>query len=82
MKPPPFTVHRTHGNNLPVWREFRQNHTFVSTVVGKIRGDSAPLIRDLQILTGAEVRHAAGGRLQLDGDHYILVKKYLDSVGF
>ena len=51
-------------------------------MVGKIKGDSLPLKRDLEILTGVSVNYAPGGRLRLDGDHYVLVKKYLDSVGF
>ena len=75
-------VRRTQGNHLPVWRQYRQNETYVSTMVGKIRGDSLPLKRDLEILTGVKVNSVSGGRLRLDGDHYILVKKYLDSIGF
>ena len=78
---PPFVVRRTGSNNLPVWREPRQNNTLMSTMVGKIRGDSFPLRRDLRILTHSEVEDIGSGKLRIRGDHYVLVKKYLQSIG-
>jgi len=81
-KPPPFLVRRTQSNQLPVWREARQNGNLVSTFVGKIRGNTIPLKRDLEILTRARVEQIDGSKLRLNGDHYVLVKKYLDSIGF
>ena len=85
----PFAVRRTQSNHLPVWRETRQNGFFISTFVGKIRGDILPLKNDIEKLLDYRARveiiksdASKFPRLKIRGDHYVIIREYLDSIGF
>jgi translation initiation factor 1 (eIF-1/SUI1) len=77
----PFLVKRTVNNHLPVWREFKQNKTRVDTMIGKIKGNAATLKQDLRILTKARIGIEKDGKMRLQGDHFGIVKQYLQSIG-
>ena len=82
MLRPAFAVRRTAGNYLPIYKIGRDNGTLVYTVIKKIKGDIGALSSDLKTLTRSEVLNCPDGSLKLKGDHRMMVKRYLESLGF
>jgi len=79
---PPFSIRRTVGNHLPVYKLNEIGGTFAVTVVKKIKGQIEPLRRDLSILTRSQAQAFSDGSIKIQGDHKVMVRKYLEGLGF
>lgn len=82
MKPPPFKIFRTCGNHLPVYKKLEKNRSIAFTIVNKLQGDVEPLKKDLQFITNQRCQSLPGGKIKLSGDHRIIIKQYLEGLGF
>lgn len=78
----PFAVDRTEvGASLPVYTEFKGGRTKIVTILRKCRGDISSLKRDMEKIVGKPVA-VRPGKLVVDGNYHIVLKKWLAGLGF
>lgn len=89
VKPPaarpdlPFFVERTgSAAALPVYTEFKAGRTKVVTILRKIGGDVASLKADLEVVCGGEPAIVRPGKLVVNGNYSLRVKRWLLGLGF
>jgi len=76
-----FWIERTKNGELPVYTDYKQSGTRVSTVVRKFRGNVQELMEGLQkVVPGAQVTEKVG-RIEVRGSHTQKVKEWLTSLG-
>mmetsp|Transcript_7153 Transcript_7153/g.10641 ORF Transcript_7153/g.10641 Transcript_7153/m.10641 type:complete len:157 (+) Transcript_7153:149-619(+) len=78
----PFTVDRTIvGNSLPVYTDIKNGRTKVVTLLRRCGGDVHVLRDEMsKVCDGKEVRICTG-RLEVDGNYCLRLKKWLISLG-
>ena len=78
----PFMVDRTAvGNQIPVYIEIKAGGTKVVTMIRKIRGDAEALKKDMELVCGKPVT-IKPGKLQVDGNYSLRLKRWLTGLGF
>jgi Mitochondrial large subunit ribosomal protein (Img2) len=78
----PFFVERTSvGASLPVYTDYKAGNTKVVTILRKCRGDIQALKLDMELVCGKEVTVRAG-KLVVDGNYQMRIKKWLSGLGF
>ena len=76
-----YTVRRTCGNNLPVYRQhMATNNSLTYTCVRKVSGDLRQLALDLKYVTHSSVE-IGKTIVRVQGDHYTKVKQFLTEIG-
>jgi large subunit ribosomal protein L49 len=78
----PFSVTRTHTENLPVYTEFKAMRSIKETHIRNIKGDVEEFKRELRkIVSNADVTHRVG-KVIINGMHTQKVKLWLRKLGF
>ena len=79
----PFHVKRTAvGLQLPVYRDYRNGRTRVLTILRRFKGDEEELRAEMTKVCGGKEVVLRPGRLEVVGDFYNDVKKWLTGLGF
>lgn len=79
---PPFFVHRTHTNMLPVYSEYKQKHQIKSTIIRNISGNVDDLAKEIQKITSNSHYEIKTGKIEVKGLHVEKIKHYLCRLGF
>ena len=78
----PFFVERTGvSRSLPIYTDYKAGRTKVVTILRKCRGDIEALKNDLEKVCGKEVV-IHPGKLVVDGNFHVRLKKWLAGLGF
>ena len=79
----PFAVERTSvGNGLPIYTDYKGGKTKVVTILRKCRGDIEALKIEMgKVCDGNEIT-VRPGKLVVDGNFHIRLKKWLAGLGF
>jgi large subunit ribosomal protein L49 len=78
----PFTIKRTHTDNLPVYSEYNHDHTIKRTVVRLIEGDVGKFVNELRkIVSNSDIK-VKTGKVLVNGLHALKIKIWLRSLGF
>ena len=78
----PFTVQRTHKNNLPVYTEYKQGGNLQKTIIRNIVGDVSVFKSELsKVLSNTPITEKMG-RVEINGLHTNKVKLWLTRLGF
>ena len=79
----PFFVERTAiGKSLPVYTDLKGGKTKVVTILRRCRGDIAALVADMEkVCDGKEIIQRPG-KLVVDGNYHMRLKKWLSGLGF
>jgi large subunit ribosomal protein L49 len=78
----PFTIERTHSNNLPVYTDLRNGGMRKLTVVRKISGDINEFKAELSKIVSNSPIEEKMGRIEISGQHSEKVKLWLRRLGF
>lgn len=78
----PFEVERTFvGSSLPVYTEYKHGRTKVQTILRKCRGDILLLKNEMEKVCGKPII-VRPGKLVVDGNYNMRLKKWLAGLGF
>ena len=77
----PFFVERSSVSALPVYTDYKAGRTKVVTIVRRCRGDIDALKEEMEKVCGKEVT-IRPGKLVVDGNYHIRLKKWLAGLGF
>jgi large subunit ribosomal protein L49 len=78
----PFFVERTGvSKSLPIYTDYKAGRTKVVTILRKCRGDIIALKSDMEKVCGKEVV-IHPGKLVVDGNFHVRLKKWLAGLGF
>ena len=79
----PFHVERTSvSSGLPIYTDYKGGRTKVITILRKCRGDINELKKEMQkVCDGREV-NIRPGKLVVDGNYHIRLKRWLSGLGF
>ena len=78
----PFSIKRTHTNNLPVYTRYKQQHEIKRTVIRHINGDVNDLVKEVKKITSNSEVEIKVGRIEIKGLHAEKIKNYLYRLGF
>lgn len=79
----PFGVARTSvGQQLPVYRDYRNGRTRIITQVRKMSGDKQVAADEMSKVCGGATVETKQGRLEVVGDYAVPVKLWLAGLGF
>ena len=78
----PFSIIRTHTNNLPVYTEYKNNRNIKQTIIRHIQGDVEEFKNELsKIVSNSNVTHKTG-KVVVKGLHEEKIKLWLRRLGF
>ena len=78
----PFYVERTSVSALPVYTDYKAGRTKVVTILRRCRGDILALKTDMEKVCGGQPVTVRPGKLVVDGNYHIRLKKWLAGLGF
>ena len=78
----PFFVERTSVAALPVYTDYKAGRTKVVTIVRRCRGDINALVEDIQKVCDGKIVNVRPGKVVVDGNYHMRLKKYLAGMGF
>ena len=78
----PFFVERTSVAALPVYTDYKAGRTKVVTIVRRCRGDINALVEDIQKVCDGRIVNVRPGKVVVDGNYHMRLKKYLAGMGF